>query len=60
LAPIQVRIRITDKRNHILVFLIGLNLVGFVFLTIRTVRIKIEPAKATTPPNFEGIERKIT
>jgi peroxiredoxin family protein len=49
-----------EIKAHVFVFFWGLNLVGFDFVAIRTVRIKMDRARATTPPSFEGIERKIT
>lgn len=41
-------------------FLVGLNLVGDFLVKIRIARIKMEAANAITPPNLEGIERRIT
>jgi len=37
-----------------------MNLVDFLFLFDKIIKIKIEATNATTPPNFDGIERKIT
>jgi hypothetical protein len=60
LAPIQVRIAVTEIRSHIFLFLVGLNLAGFVFVVIKMARIMIENARAMTPPSFEGMERRMT
>lgn len=49
-----------EIRIHILLFLIGWNLVGFDLVVIRTAKIRIDMARAMTPPSFEGIERRIT
>jgi len=46
--------------NQNLSFLGGLNFVGFDFDIGRTNRIMIEATRAMTPPNFEGMDRRIT
>lgn len=55
-----MRIIVTDTKSHIFLFLVGLNLAGFVFWVIKIVRIRIERARAMTPPNFEGMDRRMT
>lgn len=60
MAPIQVKIKIVATKNQNLIFLVGLNFVGLDFSKIKGARIRIERARATTPPSFEGIDRKIT
>jgi len=60
LAPIHVRIAMTEIRNHIFLFFVGLNLAGFVFWVTKIAKIKMERARAITPPSFEGIDRRMT
>jgi hypothetical protein len=59
-APIHVS-RLTKAINtQNVVFFFGENLLFnlFVFI-VSTIRIKIAPTIASTPPNFDGIDRKI-
>lgn len=55
-----MRIIIVDTSAQNLVFLVGLNFVCIVFFLIRNGRIRIDIARAITPPSFEGIDRRIT
>ena len=55
-----MRISTVDTMNQNLSFFGGLNFVGFDFDDGRIRRIMIESARATTPPNLEGIDRRIT
>lgn len=48
----------TSAQN--LIFFVGLNFVCIVFFLMRRGRIKIDIASATTPPIFDGIDRRIT
>jgi len=59
-APIQVRISTVETMNQNLSFLGGLNFVGFDFDDGITRRIMIDRARATTPPSFDGMDRRIT
>jgi len=59
-APIQVRTKVLEINNHRISFFFVLNFVDFPFFTIRMDRIRMDPANATTPPSFEGIERNTT
>jgi len=59
LAPIHVRISTTDTNLQNLIFLVGTNLVDFDFFMISRNMIKIDKTSATTPPSFDGIDRKI-
>jgi len=60
LAPIQVRIVITLTNLQNFVFIFIINFVDFFFVFIITVRIKIDITRAMTPPNFDGMERRMT
>ena len=51
---------IIDTRAQNFIFLVGENLVGLFFFSARGARIKIDVTSAITPPNLEGIDRKIT
>jgi len=51
---------IVVTRSQSLIFLHGVNFVDFVFFIMKIFSTKIEAARAITPPNFEGMERKIT
>lgn len=55
-----MRIIIIDTSAQNFVFLVGLNFVCIVFFLMRNGRIRIDMASATTPPSFEGIDRRIT
>ncbi len=59
-APIHVRIRIVDTSVQNIIFFEGTNFVLFFFFVTRIERIITEAAKATTPPSFEGIDRRTT
>jgi hypothetical protein len=59
-APIQVKMKIIEMKNQNLDFLNILNFEVFLFFTTKILIIKIESTKATTPPNLEGMDRKIT
>lgn len=59
LAPIHVRmIRILIKDQNF-VFLLGENFVLFGFIFIVISKIAMDITNATTPPSFEGIDRRI-
>lgn len=60
LAPIQVSTMTIATRAQNLIFFEGLNLVGLFFVFTRIARIRIDIARAITPPSFDGIERRIT
>jgi len=60
LAPIHVRMMITEIRVQNWIFFIVLNFVDFLFLITITDRIRIDAARAITPPSFDGIDRRIT
>jgi hypothetical protein len=49
-----------DTRVQNLIFLEGENFVGLFFLRIKGMRMIIEETKATTPPNFDGMDRRTT
>ena len=52
---------VTDEMNNQnFVFFAGENFVDFDFVLTRITSIKIEAARATTPPSFDGIDRRIT
>ena len=55
-----MRIRIVEVKNQNLSFLGGLNFAGFDFDEGRIRRIRIESARAITPPSFDGMDRRIT
>jgi len=59
-VPIQVRIRTVVIISQNLVFFVVENLAEGLFFAIRIIRIMIDIARAITPPNFDGIERRIT
>jgi hypothetical protein len=59
LAPIHVRINTIDAKIQNFIFMVGLNLLDMFFLFERYANIKIEAANAMTPPNLEGIDRRI-
>lgn len=59
LAPIHVKATNTLTSLQIFIFFVGLNFVFFVFLITNTIRIAMDEASATTPPSFDGIDRKI-
>jgi hypothetical protein len=42
------------------IFLGGENFEGLLVLTIRGARMRIDMARAITPPNFDGIDRRTT
>jgi len=60
-APIQVRIRRVLTSIHVIIIFTGFSFFGFffVFLFIGIINLNTEASRATTPPSFEGIERKI-
>jgi len=60
LAPIHVKTMIVEISIQYLDFFVGVNLVLLFFFVTNTAITKIEDARATTPPNFEGIDRRIT
>jgi len=60
LAPIQVRITKIEIKNQYFAFLEGLNFAGLVFEAIKVIVMRMDAAKAITPPSFEGIDRRIT
>jgi len=59
-VPIHVRISTVVSINQYFVFFVVLNFAEGLFFMIRTIRIMIDITRAITPPNFDGIERKIT
>ncbi len=44
---------------QIFIFFVGLNFVFFVFLFTKIAMMAIDDTRATTPPSFEGIDRRI-
>jgi len=50
----------TETRNQNFILFVVLNFEGFLFLMIRTDRIKMEAPNATTPPSFDGMDRSTT
>lgn len=60
-APIQVRILSVAIRIAIIVFFIGLYFIDrvFSFFMVGIANTVIDMARAITPPNFDGIERRI-
>lgn len=60
LAPIQVRIKRIESRVHSFVFFRILNFVDFDFFVMNMIMIRMEEARARTPPNFDGRERSTT
>jgi hypothetical protein len=59
-SPIQVKMKIIEMKNQNLDFLNILNFEVFLFFSTKILIIRIESTKATTHPNLEGIDRKIT
>jgi hypothetical protein len=61
LAPIHVKIVNLLISVHKIVFVVGLFffLFFFVFVIIGRMNTTRDPARAITPPSFEGIERRI-
>jgi len=59
-APIQVRIITVEVNSQNVVFFIGLNFVLVFFFITKMAKIRIDATSATTPPSFDGIERRIT
>jgi len=59
LAPIHVSTKkiLTNDQNFN--FEAGLNLFVFIFISGRIKNTKIDDNRATTPPNLDGIERRI-
>jgi len=47
-------------KNQNFVFFVGENFVDFDFVLAKIASIKMEAARATTPPSFEGMDRRIT
>jgi len=60
LAPIHVKITITLTIIQNFIFIEILNFVDVFFVFIITVKIKIDTPSAITPPNFDGMDRRIT
>jgi len=61
LAPIQVRIKSVLTIIHKIIVFLGWSffVFFFIFLPIGIKNLITDASKATTPPNFDGIERKI-
>jgi hypothetical protein len=59
-APIQVRMITVVENIQNVAFFKGLNFVLVFFFITRIFKIRIEAARAMTPPSFDGMERKIT
>lgn len=59
MAPIHVKTVKVLARAQNLAFFCGRNFVLFVFLLIITSRMMMDIKRATTPPSFDGIDRKI-
>jgi len=59
MAPIQVRIIMIEINNQNFIFMMGLNLFDIIFVFTKYVKLRIEAARAMTPPSFEGIARRI-
>lgn len=61
LAPIHVKISIIAKIDHSFSFLVGLNFVVLIdfFVIIGNMNTRIDAIRASTPPNFEGMARRI-
>lgn len=61
LAPIHVKINRIDKIDHSFSFLVGLNFVVLIdfFVIIGSINTKMDAISASTPPNFEGMARRI-
>jgi len=55
-----VRIITDDVNNQNFIFFMGENFVDFDFVFTKIASIRIEAARATTPPSFDGIDRRIT
>jgi F0F1-type ATP synthase membrane subunit b/b' len=49
-----------DTNIQNFVFFSVVNFLVFLFFIIRVVMIRIDMAKAITPPSFEGMDRRIT
>jgi len=60
LAPIHVKIKITLTITQNFIFDCILNFVVIFFVFIRMAKIRMDITRAITPPNFDGIERRIT
>ena len=60
LAPIHVSTSVTEHNDHMAYFLKRENFEDFPFFSKVVLKTKIERSKATTPPSFEGIDRRIT
>ena len=60
MAPIHVKIITVEVNSQNFIFSVVLNLEDFLDFLIGNAKIKIDAAKARTPPNFEGMDRKIT
>lgn len=50
----------TEIKNQNVNFFVGMNLVLLFFFIVKISKMKIDDTIATTPPNFDGIERKMT
>jgi len=60
LVPIHVKAVRVVVRDQKFIFFQLENFVDFFFVFRRTTRIMIEASMAITPPNLEGIDRRIT
>jgi hypothetical protein len=59
-APIHVKMITVEANSQNVAFLSGLNFVLMFFFITRMAKIMIDAASAMTPPNFDGIDRRIT
>lgn len=59
-APIHVRTTVVVTRNQKRIFFWGVILFLLFFVVARGIKIRMDATSLITPPNFEGIERKIT
>jgi hypothetical protein len=59
LAPIQVRRRVVATKVQNFIFFNGLNFLDFDLFLDSTIRNATDIASATTPPSFDGIDRRI-
>jgi len=59
LIPIHVRIMNVVAVVHSFVFMCGFSFFVFFFMNDIGARIRIDAARATTPPIFDGIDRRI-
>jgi len=59
LAPIQVRMMNTLMKDQNFSFERGLNLLVFFLIRGRVMNTMMDASKATTPPSFDGIDRRM-